>query len=210
MTHTVLRPRPTDVLGLLEFIRERAASHVPAHAGKVLDVGSGEGYVLRHLRRARFAVGLDLSPGAPWPGQVAASLARMPFGSASFDAAVCVNVFNVVDHATVRRGLAEMARVVRPGGTLVVAVQNLDHPLLRLRAFLWKRRVGRDWPCALREGWLREELSRCGARVELCEWLLPHSLSRSPVRRGLAERYAGLAQRFPRLAPHMVVVARRV
>lgn len=94
----------------------------------VLDVGTGPGVVVRLLAaRMRFVVGSDRLPemlaharsllpgGAPVPAAWAAADAlRLPFASESFDAALATNLLFLLPDPAV--GLAELARVVRPGG----------------------------------------------------------------------------------------------
>ncbi len=106
---------------------------VPAGA-RVLDVGTGPGLLPRLAleRGARLAVGVDdsaamlqravaLTANAPvgmtW---TQADGCRLPFAAAAFDAALATNwLFLLPDPAS---GLAELARVTRPGG--VVAILN--------------------------------------------------------------------------------------
>ncbi len=97
----------------------------------VLDAGCGEGYMTRLLaeRGARQVTGADKSPAliaaarAASAGQPAASfreadLAALPFTGASFDLAVVNHVLNDLPDITTPVG--ELARVLRPGGRLVI------------------------------------------------------------------------------------------
>ncbi len=119
------RGRYHDLLDALEI--EFAA---PAVIGRdVLEVGSGTGLVLRALAPlARRAVGVDLSPGmlararARGLEVVEGSASALPFADATFDVAVS---FKTLPHVPeLARALSEMARVVRPGGTLFVELYN--------------------------------------------------------------------------------------
>jgi ubiquinone/menaquinone biosynthesis C-methylase UbiE len=95
----------------------------------VLDVGCGTGLLLRRIARfARSARGVDLSPEmlerarARGLDVVLASATRLPFPDASFDVACS---FKVLAHIRdVRGALAEMARVVRPGGHVLAELYN--------------------------------------------------------------------------------------
>lgn len=98
-------------------------------SGDVLDVGAGFGFFLRALDRAGFrAVGLELSPyaaargrGGP-PTVVGSAEEPLPFRAGSFDA---VTVLDVIEHVEDYRGaLAECARVLRPGGRILVITLN--------------------------------------------------------------------------------------
>jgi ubiquinone/menaquinone biosynthesis C-methylase UbiE len=65
----------------------------------------------------------------PLEAQVGA-LTSLPFADASFDAAWCANVSQYLGDADLRRALAELRRVVRPGG--LVAVKDVDMQLMRV------------------------------------------------------------------------------
>jgi ubiquinone/menaquinone biosynthesis C-methylase UbiE len=96
---------------------------------RVLEIGCGTGLILgRVAERARSACGVDLSPGmlraARSRGlQVAlGSATQLPFADASFDL-VCS--FKVLAHVPdIRGALAEVARVTRPGGSMVLEFYN--------------------------------------------------------------------------------------
>lgn len=99
---------------------------------KILDVGSGAGQIVTHLlkyadpgaqitcfdlsfemlRRARTRLKSDV------PRHLVADLTRLPFADASFD---CVTCGYVLEHVPdPRHGLAELARVMAPGGRLLL------------------------------------------------------------------------------------------
>lgn len=98
------------------------ARALPAGAA-VLDAGAGEGQYRRQFEGRRY-VGVDLAVGdTGWDYSrldAVADLNALPFSNASFDAAL-----NVVTLEHVRepaRVLAEIARVLRPGGRFLLVV----------------------------------------------------------------------------------------
>ena len=102
-----------------------------AHGRALLDAGCGTGNNLRHLDRRGRAVGIDLSEEALRfcvsrdVAAVRASVLALPFADARFDV---VTSFDVIYHRWVpddRAAVAEMARVLRPGGLLLVRVPAL-------------------------------------------------------------------------------------
>jgi ubiquinone/menaquinone biosynthesis C-methylase UbiE len=96
---------------------------------RVLEVGCGTGLILDRLARdAAEAWGLDLSPGMLRTARqrglhvVLGSATQLPFADASFDL-VCS--FKVLAHVPdIRAALAEIARVTRPGGHMVLEFYN--------------------------------------------------------------------------------------
>jgi SAM-dependent methyltransferase len=97
---------------------------------RILDCGCGVGQNLPMLARHGRAVGLELEPVAAAAGRefgrpiACADITRIPFPDHAFDLAVSFDVLQVVepDVAAVR----EMARVVRPGGRIVLTMAALD------------------------------------------------------------------------------------
>lgn len=103
--------------------------------GAVLDAGCGTGGVMRRLRLERpdlTVFGVDVSPQAAARARsksgaaaAAASVLALPFADASFDAVVSADV---LCHRSVDppAALAEFARVLRPGGRLVLNLPAYD------------------------------------------------------------------------------------
>jgi ubiquinone/menaquinone biosynthesis C-methylase UbiE len=95
----------------------------------VLEVGCGTGLLLERMREfSAHARGLDLSEGMLHRARergldvVLGSATDLPFEDASFDVACS---FKVLAHVRdIERALYEMARVVRPGGTVVAEFYN--------------------------------------------------------------------------------------
>lgn len=114
--------------------------------GRLLDVGCGPGMFVRHLldtRRGDFHVTacdrskamVDAVSGRVGADDgvdlVVASVEEMPFPDGDFDVVVAMGV---LEYADMERGLSEVARVIRPGGVLVVTMLN---PLSPYRMFEW-------------------------------------------------------------------------
>lgn len=88
-------------------------------ATRSLDVGSADGPSSQWLRTAQH-VPLDTDPRGLSRGGVCASALELPFRDATFD---LVSAFDVVEHIEDEdQGLAELARVLAPGGHLLLAV----------------------------------------------------------------------------------------
>jgi SAM-dependent methyltransferase len=107
-----------------------AGAGLPPRA-RLLDAGCGTGYNLVALGRDGRAVGVDLSPKAlaycreRGVRALRGSVLQLPFADASFDV---VTSFDVLYHAWVsddRAAVAEMVRVLRPGGVALVRVPAL-------------------------------------------------------------------------------------
>lgn len=111
-------------------VRETLAWLAPGPRDRVLDVGCGTGALIAAVgARAPGAVvvGADLAPEmlaaaratlGPTHPLAAADAARLPFRAGSFDAVVSSSSFHYWPDPAA--GLAELRRVLRPGGRLVV------------------------------------------------------------------------------------------
>jgi len=124
--------------------RMRAVAAINAlPAERILEVGVGTGLALPHYAAGKRVTGIDLSPDmlAVAEKRVRAGLAATveglhemdaeatAFADASFDAAVAMFVASVVPNP--RRLMAEMRRVVRPGGTILLVNHFLAPPGIR-------------------------------------------------------------------------------
>ena len=167
---------------------EPALGGEPPGRRRVLDAGCGSGFNLLGLARLGRTVGIDLAPEAVafcrrrGVRAARASLLALPFPDAAFDA---VTSFDVIYHAWVtddRRAVAEMARVLRPGGLLLVRV-----PALKM---LWG---AHDTEVQSRHRYTRAELrallESCSLRVERATYcnsvLFPLLLARRTLDRVL-------------------------
>ena len=135
---------------VVRFAREQAGGKRPL---RLIDVGCGTGHLLKMLGASLPDVqlcGVDLSPHyiararALLPRELDVSLLvenaeSLPFLPGNFDVATSVFVFHELPSDVRARVIGEMARVVRPGGLVVLAdsVQDCDAPELKaeLRTF---------------------------------------------------------------------------
>jgi ubiquinone/menaquinone biosynthesis C-methylase UbiE len=137
------------MLGTLRAARARAATAL-GDAQHVVDVGCGGGHMAGALRAAGVlhVTGLDPCPyllqfaAQSYPSvrwlQATAEDTRLP--EASADGATVCFVFHEIPPRTVRAALAELRRIVRPGGRL--AVIEPSPVQLRLGAWSLYRRYG--------------------------------------------------------------------
>lgn len=88
---------------------------------RLLDVGSADGPSVAWMRGDHERFAMDLDPRGLTPGRdVCASALALPFSDGSFDV---VGAFDVIEHCEPeKRAVAELARVLAPGGRLLVSV----------------------------------------------------------------------------------------
>ena len=171
-------------LSLALLSRPLAALARDGAAVRVLDAGCGTGNNLVHLARYGRAVGVDLSQEAlvfcrtRGVAAARAGLLALPFRDGCFD---CVTSFDVIYHRWVEDDAAavrEMARVLKPGGVLLVRV-----PALRI---LWG---AHDEAVHSRHRYTRGELRRllegAGLRVVRATYANSLLLPLVAARRGL-------------------------
>lgn len=115
--------------GMLEFwdeVSRQFYRRLPLENGStLLDVGSGRGTLVR-LARSHGVEAYGVEPY--WPDPVDSHVRQgyaeaIPFRDASFDVVTCFSVIECVDDAA--RTMSEIGRVLRPGGTAVIAVPEL-------------------------------------------------------------------------------------
>jgi demethylmenaquinone methyltransferase/2-methoxy-6-polyprenyl-1,4-benzoquinol methylase len=141
--------------------RRFLVSRLPPRGGRVLDVATGTGLVASELLRRGFEVtGVDQSAEMLAVARtrlggeadlVEASAESLPFQDRSFDHATVTYLLRYVDDP--RATIAELARVVRPGGVLASLEFGVPTGLARP---LWDLYVGIGLPVAgrvLANGW---------------------------------------------------------
>lgn len=106
---------------------------LPPHVDRLLDVGCASGYFTIHLaRRAGVTWAVDVNPtdlltarqayAGPALRFQAASATALPFPPTTFDA---VTMLDVLEHVPDdRTALAEVCRVLRPGGVFILSVPH--------------------------------------------------------------------------------------
>ncbi|MCC6179970.1 MAG: class I SAM-dependent methyltransferase [Chloroflexi bacterium] len=164
---------------------------VPCSRGRsldILDAGCGSGGMTRFLGRWGRVTGVDLEPHALELARrrglerlACASVGALPFRSASFD---IVTSFDVLYHLNVnddRAALAELHRLLRPGGIA----------LIRLPAFDWIRGA-HDEVVHTRHRYTRPELAAkledVGFRIEHTTYANFTLFPLAPVKRYLEHR----------------------
>ncbi len=120
-------PQPDDAWWGIHAARYRfATEHVAGH--RVLDMACGTGYGMRILSSsARTVIGADIDLPAARSARdagpvVVADASALPFRTSGFDV---VTTFETLEHLEQREAfLAELARVLVPGGALVLSTPN--------------------------------------------------------------------------------------
>lgn len=125
-------------VGRQALVRRSLGRHLGGAGRLILDVGCGTGFMTETLAEAGHrGVGIDLRPeglrageGRP-PGcrYLRADATRLPFREGRFDG---VLLLDVLEHVDDRLLLAEVRRVLRPGGVAVVTAPAMP--------WLWSRR----------------------------------------------------------------------
>src|SRR4051794_28949976 len=116
---------------------------LPAGAPVVVDVGCGEGSLVRHLaRRGARAIGIEVAPEPLARARARAPVAderyeqagaqALPLADASADAVVFSNSLHHVPGDALDAALAEAARVLRPGGIAYVQEPLAEGPYFAL------------------------------------------------------------------------------
>lgn len=148
----------------------------------VLELGCGEGFFLGHVVRSHAiatSYGLDLSVDAV---KLAAKTLKqslilradllnpLPFADGSLD---------LVQSIFAPRPLAEIRRVLRPGGYALFVYPQVDH-WQELRAFLPLAKIGEEKLPPHLEGFVSASSSHVGARIELRHAVLVDLVEMSP------------------------------
>jgi ubiquinone/menaquinone biosynthesis C-methylase UbiE len=175
---------------LLKDGRAWAASHA---AGDVLEIGVGTGRNLPHYPTDIHLVGIDVSPAMLAIARERASGLRLDvdlregdaqlleFPDAHFDTVVCTLMLCSV--ADDRRAIAQMARVLKPGGRAVIVehVRSPLWPVRMLERMLEPLMVRLECDHLLRDP--VDHLEHYGLHIEVCERSAWGLLERTIARR---------------------------
>jgi SAM-dependent methyltransferase len=113
---------------------DEAIEKIPKTA-RILDVGAGEGALVERYRGRGWNI-LGVDSAYESANVRRADLLSLPFDSGVFDQALCLDVLEHVDLLDQPRALCEVARVLKPGGGLLLSVPNLAHLHSRIRFLL--------------------------------------------------------------------------
>lgn len=138
---STIDPRIYHVQFVVQFLGDLAGK-------RVLDVGSGKGRFARVIQEqspGSHVYALDLSEAMlrfvpPGVGAISASMTLLPFASDGFD---CGYAIESLEHAIdIEKAVAEICRVVKPGGRIVVIDKNVEH-WGKLQTPRWEKWFGR-------------------------------------------------------------------
>jgi ubiquinone/menaquinone biosynthesis C-methylase UbiE len=205
---------------VVDHYLEKRARFVQDHCprGSALDVGCGTGALAMRLAEAGYEmVGVDPSEGMLRVLEERTSMVRavtgsgtsLPFPDDSFDLVLSVAVMHhIAVPDDVRRTLAEMVRVTRPGGRVLVWDHNPQNPYWRLLMARVPQDTGEERLVGVRE--LVRDLVDAGAEPLIVTQLgmVPDFTPRALIAAAAtAEKAAEGTPLLRRLCAHNVVLA---
>lgn len=215
---------PPEFHGMYQRFEDTLRECIPAGA-LVLDAGCGSGRIFRYELQAGCRVvgvdiGAELRDNPNVDERVRGDVQRLPFAGASFDAVLASHVMEHLPQP--EQALAEVARVLRPGGRFLLLTPNRFHyvPLLagvlpqRLHVWFNRRRGVKErdvFPTLYRAntaGRLRRLLEGAGLTVERLDRFEtePEYLAFHPATYALGVGYEHLVNRVGFLAPLRVAI----
>jgi SAM-dependent methyltransferase len=124
-------------LAKLEAVRQWLES--ARAADRILDAGCGEGILVEEYAGRLAIEGIDANYSSDRVRS--GSLTALPYPDGTFDRAMCLDVLEHLTFEEQPRALAELFRVLRQGGQLLVSVPNLAHLQSRVHFVLQGRLI---------------------------------------------------------------------
>jgi SAM-dependent methyltransferase len=106
---------------------------------RVLDAGCGEGILVEEYAGRLAIEGID--PNYSSDRVRSGSVTALPYPDGSFDRALCLDVLEHLTFEEQPRALAELHRILKPGGELFVSIPNLAHLQSRVHFLLLGRLI---------------------------------------------------------------------
>jgi len=106
---------------------------------RVLDAGCGEGVIVSEYAQRLAIEGVDANYASEHVHH--GSVTALPYEAGTFDRALCLDVLEHLTFEEQPKALAELYRVLRPGGELLVSVPNLAHLQSRVHFLLQGRLI---------------------------------------------------------------------
>lgn len=164
-----------------DMARSTALALCKGRKGRLLEIGCGEGLFLSRLKEQEPGIelyGIDSDTARIQQAIVRCGSSlnlsvqdacRLQFAGGHFDTVVCVNViFNLASPQQVEAMIKEIARVSRPGATVILEFRNSGNPLLALKYGLapWYDPSVKDLPLRTYGlGRMKRMLAGCGLTV---------------------------------------------
>jgi ubiquinone/menaquinone biosynthesis C-methylase UbiE len=121
----------------LEAVRKWLEAAAPTD--RVLDAGCGEGILVEEFAGRLAIEGIDANYSSA--RVKSGSVTALPCAEGTFDRAMCLDVLEHLTFEEQPQALAELFRVLRPGGELLVSVPNLAHLQSRVHFALQGRLI---------------------------------------------------------------------
>ncbi|MCJ7805187.1 methyltransferase domain-containing protein [Patescibacteria group bacterium] len=113
----------------MKLVREYVQS-IPKNWA-ILDAGCGEGILVEQFKKEGYSIiGLDLNYASDVVVQ--GDITQMPFKDNHFNLVLCLDTIEHLHYSNQEKALAEISRVLKRNGILLISIPNLAHILCRL------------------------------------------------------------------------------
>lgn len=214
-------PKPEDIV---DFLRQSVVDSTPEKLNKIIEVGCGEGDVLKMLleKNPTFLLGIDVKDdGVRLKGKetkcniVVGNIGWLPIKDKTFDVAICVNVYGELNEIEAKNGVLELLRIVKTSGKIMIGIKNIFNPLLAIRTFLLKRKTNTKRPILFSLYFLEKLIKKGGGKIYKIIPISPYPLYYPKnwlwckIRRFFSILYFYTVSSHPRFAPLYNVFAER-